>query len=129
MMQKAVACLTLSVATCSCLGAGPAWLDGAWSGTVFQPSIGSYPIDVAADASGETYSVTYPTLGCTAKWVLLSSTANQGYFNEVVLSGTSCINGRVVVTKVVAGKYATYSFFLDASAVTAFTTMKRVSAQ
>jgi hypothetical protein len=129
MMQKAVAGLMLSVATCSALGAGPAWLDGAWSGTVFQPSIGSYPIDLAADASGETYSVTYPTLGCTTKWVLLSSTANKANFNEIVLSGASCIDGRVVVTKVVAGKYATYSFFLDASAVAAFTTMKRVPAQ
>ncbi len=129
MTNKAVAVLGFLLATCPSFAAGPPWLDGGWSGTVFQPNFGNYSINVVADSVSETYSATYPTLGCTTKWALLSSTASQATFNEIVLSGSSCINGRVIVTKVAKGQYATYSFFVDASSVFAFTTMKKTAAQ
>jgi len=84
--------------------AGPAWLEGSWSGYVVDTatSVHTYRAEVYAHRKSSTYTVDYADGTCGGTWTLSSYSSSSATFAEdLTYGGGSCeTGGTIIVTKV-----------------------------
>jgi len=76
------------------------WLRGEWAGTAYQTDSESTWAMVLSFGRGG-YTAEYPSLGCAARWRLLSVSRTRAVFRETLTKGAEkCApRGRVVVER------------------------------
>ncbi len=106
------------------------WLNGSWSGTVYQPKGGTqfFPVTFTVDAPKGIYKIQYPTIPFKAVLSLTSADDCQAMFIETATSGHAA-PGTVAITKIIwtqtNSKYITWTRYLDSGALDAWATLKR----
>jgi hypothetical protein len=88
LMSARVALSLLSLITASAYAAGPAWLDGTWVGTGYEPPTRiAYSVQLIADSRTRTYIFEAASLGCVGSWALISLSDSKATFNQTITSG------------------------------------------
>jgi len=83
--------------------AQPSWLEGTWTGVAHQQQNNS-DWSVRLVASGSSYKVSYPSLGCSGYLSVYEITSSTGRFLERITSGLDkCVDGvTITLTRVSA---------------------------
>jgi len=112
------------------INADLAWLDGTWTGTVYQPSgsVQSYTLRLVASAAKNLYKVQYLSVSRRVVWTLLSGDDCQATFLERTTSGLPSL-ATIAVTRMRPSQtgswYLTWSRYLEDGSLDAWSALKR----
>ena len=110
---------TAAILIATCCGtavAGPAGINGSWSGEMRQIEVNAeakYPMTLTLAGSGGTTN--YPTLNCSGSWTKIATRSGYAIYEEKVTNtkGATCIDGMVMVKldsgKLILGWFAAYA--------------------
>ncbi|MEW6365069.1 MAG: FG-GAP-like repeat-containing protein, partial [Acidobacteriota bacterium] len=107
-----------------------AWLNGTWTGTVYQPSgsVQSCTLRLVASAAKNLYKVQYLSVSRRVVWTLVSGDDCQAMFLERTTSGLPSL-ATVLVTKIRPSQtgswYITWSRYLEDGSLDAWSALKK----
>lgn len=103
------------------------WIDGNWTGIGYQIDSGeTWEIELSADSSRGTYSITYPDLNCRGTWKLESSDGYSAVFIERIEKGDhACADGGLIKISKIDQNHISFSFFWEEDDLGASATLVR----
>ena len=132
MPRRACLVVALGLYMVASLGAqdegAPAWLSGTWVGQGYQPgSDAHFTIELICDATTRAFAISYPSLGCSGTWELVSQADGVARFVETITEGTdACVDGGKVVLTQISDQFVTWSFFYpDDETLDSFSTLHK----
>ncbi|HEX7315736.1 MAG TPA: hypothetical protein VF297_17595 [Pyrinomonadaceae bacterium] len=91
------------------------WLTGTWQGRGYQTDSSS-TWSMWFKASGDGYSIEYPSLECGGEWRLISIDSSKAKFKEKITYGKSrCLDNGLVIIERLNGRQAVFLYYPEDS--------------
>ena len=106
------------------------WFEGKWTGVGFQIDLehdNTWDIELEIDAKKEIYTISYPSLNCSGKFILIKHSKEQATFKEVIEKITiDCVKEGIVILSKIDDNLTLYSYFYkDGKKASAFSTLEK----